>query len=52
MTAAVLSRPQTRHRGPITALHITGLLITAIAAVAALAAILLPAIRNTALADR
>jgi EmrB/QacA subfamily drug resistance transporter len=49
---AALFTAQTRHRGPIAALHTTGLTITAIAAVAALAAVLLPAIRNTAIADR
>jgi EmrB/QacA subfamily drug resistance transporter len=49
---AALFTAQTRRSGPITALHTTALMLTAVAAVAALAATLLPTTRNTALADR
>jgi predicted MFS family arabinose efflux permease len=47
---AALYAAQAREQGPVPALHVTGLVLTAIALTGALAAIALPAVRNTALA--
>jgi hypothetical protein len=49
---AALYAAQARVRGPVPALHLTGLALSAIAAVGALAALALPNIRNTALEPR
>jgi EmrB/QacA subfamily drug resistance transporter len=46
---AALYATQARVRGPVPALHLTGLVLAAIAAAGALAALALPATRNTAL---
>jgi EmrB/QacA subfamily drug resistance transporter len=47
---AALYATQARTRGPVPALHLTGLVLAAIAATGTLAALALPAVRNTALA--
>ena len=47
---AALYATQSRTRGPVPALHLTGLVLAAIAATGALAALALPAVPNTALA--
>ena len=45
---AALYATQARDRGPVAALHLSGLVLALIAAVGALAALALPAVRNTA----
>jgi EmrB/QacA subfamily drug resistance transporter len=47
---AALYTAQAREHGPVAALHLTGLVLTAIALAGTLAAVALPATRNTALA--
>jgi EmrB/QacA subfamily drug resistance transporter len=47
---AALYTTQSRTRGPVPALHLVGVVLAAIAATGALAALALPALRNTALA--
>jgi EmrB/QacA subfamily drug resistance transporter len=47
---AALYATQSRTRGPVPALHLAGVVLAAIAATGALAALALPALRNTALA--
>ena len=47
---AALYATQSRTRGPVPALHLTGVVLVVIAATGALAALALPAVRNTALA--
>jgi peptidoglycan/LPS O-acetylase OafA/YrhL len=46
---AALYAVQAREHGPVAALHVTGLVLTAIAVAGALAAAALPKVRNTAL---
>ena len=46
---AALYAAQSQTHGPVPALHLTGLILAAIAGVGALAALALPAVRNTAL---
>jgi hypothetical protein len=46
---AALYATQAREHGPVAALHLTGLVLTAIALAGALAAVALPRVRNTAL---
>jgi hypothetical protein len=49
---AALYATQAREHGPVAALHTAGLVLTGIAVAGALAAVALPAVRNTALASR
>ena len=49
---AALYTTQARDHGPVAALHVAGLVLTGIALIGALAAVALPAVRNTALSSR